>query len=353
MKSSYRKIFNDLWRLQTANYLKGKINIVLGTIVTFATLFAWLSFKQISLGAGKSLVGYDPFVVASGIGVTTIRICMFNVYRNIYFLRKYGVIDRLFATPISKSFVFFSIIIFNFVVNIGVCACLFGFSMIYSDVRLHIGNINWLMFISGFLLLSVFCFLFAFILGFGIGFTQKKFEIALIIASVFYFGSIYILGLGIPYSLVFNKDVSSLGFAKFIYWFDYFIPVKYQLNIMQAGWIGDTSFSYFSGTDLYWTSDGFGYNFQTWIPYVVSLFVCAVAGGGVAFIFIRRYEVGIKKYRRVLFTKLHAKNISTIRKAKTLEELEQEMLLVKVQRNNVTGLIKRGKGEKGNGKRRS
>jgi hypothetical protein len=113
------------------------------------------------------------------------------------------------------------------------------------------------------------------------------------------------------------------------------------------------SFSYFSGTDLYWTSDGFGYNFQTWIPYVVSLFVCAVAGGGVAFIFIRRYEVGIKKYRRVLFTKLHAKNISTIRKAKTLEELEQEMLLVKVQRNNMTGLIKRGKGEKGNGKRRS
>jgi hypothetical protein len=73
----------------------------------------------------------------------------------------------------------------------------------------------------------------------------------------------------------------------------------------------------------------------------------------VAFIFIRRYEVGIKKYRRVLFTKLHAKNISTIRKAKTLEELEQEMLLVKVQRNNMTGLIKRGKGEKGNGKRRS
>jgi ABC-2 type transport system permease protein len=335
LEVNYWGTFKMLWRIQSVNYIKGKINIVLGIIVTLATLFAWLSFKEISIGEHQTIVGYDPFVVASGIGVTTIRICMYNMYRNIYMFRKANVFQRLFSTPISKSFVFFSIVIFNWIVNLGVCAGLFGFSMIFSAERARLATVDWATVFCGFFLLSIFCSLFAFLLGFGIGFTQKKFEVSLVIASLFYFGAIYILGLGIPYSLVFSKDVSSKWFSQFVYWADYFLVVKYPLNIMQAGWSKDL----FTGhSQVFWTTDIFGYGGHEWVPYVVSVLVIILTAYGVAVVFVRNYAIGLKKYRRVQFSRMHSENMARIKKASSVEELEIIMKKINSQRISIDQL---------------
>ncbi|QEH62094.1 hypothetical protein SCHIN_v1c08990 [Spiroplasma chinense] len=312
-----RSIFKELWRLQLDNYKKDLFNLFSGWIITLITLVVWLSFKDTSESAGLK---QDNFVLASAIGVSCIRNCLFNFIRTIHDFKNKDFFNRLFSTKISKRFVFTLMILFNQVANLIVTILFFCVGMLYKDQRIKVADVNWLMFSIGYILLIIMCNLMAFI----IAFTQKKLEWALVLGNITYFGAIFLLGLGIPYT--------TLSTVPWLMKLTFIIPQRYILNIMQAGWIDSPDFT-IPNHDT-----GFGYNENAWIPYVTSVVWILFLALLLAFISVRAFEYENRKYKKYANRNKHLGIIYSIKRTQNLEELNNIISVNKSMNKSVKEL---------------
>ncbi|AGR41448.1 ABC transporter permease [Spiroplasma taiwanense] len=297
MQQSRWSIFKSIWKIQWDNYKKDSFNIFSGWVITTITLVVWLAFKN------SGSMTYDEFVLASAIGISGIRNCLFNFHKTLHDFKSTLFFERLFNTKISKTFIFGTMILFNQIMNSCVTLFLVGLSMLFPEQRQSIQSVNWFSFFLGFILLLLMSNLIAFILAF----TIKKYEIAAVYGNIYYFGSVYLLGLGIPYS--------TLSSSQTIIIISFLFPQRYVLNIMDSGWIND----------FYMQNESFGYNGNFWIPYVVSFILILVFLIILIFIFRRKFEYENKKYKRYSNTKKHLAIIYSIKRASTISELEEAM----------------------------
>lgn len=300
-----KNIFSNLILLQLRNYLKDPIQIILGWGVTTITLLVWLTFKDTSANDGLK---YDPFVLASAIGVSIIRNAIFNITRTLQLFKKNSFFETIFSTPIRKKMVFINIIIFNQILCFIVSVFLFAIGMCYEDQRNNIGQINWYMFITSYIMLCIMGNLIAFILAFSF----KSVEISLVIANIFYFGGSYFLGLGIPYNMIATN--------KTIVLITYIFPTRYPLNIMQASWKNLTNME-LNGSNGEKLS--FGYNYQLWIPYVISMIIIIVLLIWVIWLFIKKFEYGSRKFRNYINVEQNLAIIYQLRKCNSKDEIYQ------------------------------
>lgn len=290
-------IFKEIWNLQFENYKKDLYNIFSGWIITLVIMLVWLTFRDTSI---KS----DPFVLASAIGVVGIRNCGFNFVRTIYKLKQTKFFTRIFSTNISKGFTFFIIILFNQATNLLISAVFFGIGMLYADQSAKVVDVNWAMFIAGYLLLALMSNL----LGFIIGFTVKKLDIAITIACFYYFGAIYFLGLGFPWTTLAKYKGFTIA--------SYFFPQRYALNIMAAGWINRPDMTVNETVD-------FGFGHHPWIPYVVSVVIILLGILTMILLLKKEYEFGNKQYKRYRTVQKHLVIIRQIKRATSVEELKK------------------------------
>ncbi|WP_338984609.1 ABC transporter permease [Spiroplasma endosymbiont of Diplazon laetatorius] len=302
MRSTRWSVFKIIFSMQLSNYKKDAFVIFSGWIITTLTLIIWLAFKNAPVGEsteGESIVKIDDFILASAIGISVIRNCLFNFVKTLYDFKHTLFFEKLFSTSISKTFVFGTIILFNQLVNIIVAIFMFAIGMLFANQRIYLGNINWFIFLLGFLLLSISSNLIALI----IVFTTKKYEWASVIANLFYFLPVFLLGLGIPWNLLEeNKFVMIIGF---------FLPQRYFLNIMASGWVGDIKMQ----------ENDFWYNGNFWIPYLVSFAIIVILIIALIFIFVKKFEYENKKFQKYSSTMKHMAIISSIKKASSIEEL--------------------------------
>ncbi|AUM62839.1 ABC transporter permease [Spiroplasma monobiae] len=300
--STFKLIFSMQW----SNYKKDSYVIFSGWIITTLTLVIWLAFKN--EGTGNAEIVPDDFILASAIGISVIRNCLFNLVKTTFDFKKTLFFEKLFSTSISKTFVFGTIILFNQIVNIIVAIFMFSIGMLFSQQRAYLSNVNWPVFIIGFILLAISSNLIAFI----IVFTTKKFEWASVIANLFYFLPMFLLGLGIPWTLLEgNKFIMIIGFA---------IPQRYFLNIMASGWSGRVTMP----------ENDFWYKGHFWIPYLMSILIIVVLIIILVYIFIKKFEFENKKFQKYPSSMKHMAIISSIKKANSIEELNEVMDIKKL-----------------------
>lgn len=315
MKNVNWKTFKVMWKLQFSNYKSDIVSIAYGWFITSFTMIVWLTFKDTN---PESQISYDPFVLASALGVSTIRNCMYNMSRTLYDFRRRGVFDKTYSTPISKKIAVISTISFNQSMNLVVSVFLFGLAMLYSNQRSTLTNVNWPMFLIGYLFMVATCNLFAVITSNKV----KSAEDATLVGNIFYYITSYLLGFTVPYTLLSENHL-------FLY-LTYIIPQKYCLSIMQAGWIGSSDFTVVHAGKV--MKNGFGYSNQAYIPYIASILLIIICIIIIALQLKRKYERGIRKYRKLRNRRETIYIINLIEKAESIENLN-EINRIRKQKN--------------------
>ncbi|AHI54002.1 hypothetical protein SSABA_v1c05980 [Spiroplasma sabaudiense Ar-1343] len=304
------RIFGKLWKIQFRNYWTDITNIVLGLVLTTFTLFCWLLFTEKG-------VQTDRFLLASAIGVSVVRNSLYNFGRTINDFNNKHLVQTFLHTPISKRIIGLSMIIFNLVTNIFVIAILFALAMCFPDQRIYLQSVNWLMFFSSLFLMVLMSNLMAII----VVFSFKNNEVIISIFIWLYFIPFYMLGLGVPYYLI-NSN-TSLNIIT------YFFPHRYVLNLMQAGWIGDTTMSYPLGDGTF-AKNGFGYLNQLWIPYLATIILIVIFMAIIVVIFYKNFSYNARRYKGYPGIYRHLNHIYRIQQATSKEQLEE---IIKYQNN--------------------
>ncbi len=330
MNKSNWSAFKIIFAMQLSNYKKDLFVVFSGWIITTITLVVWLAFKNAGTGAGNKDLVVDNFIVASAIGISVIRNCLFNLVKTIYDFKSSMFLDRLFSTKVSKTFVFSIIILFSQIVNILVAIFMFAISMLFPDQRQEIVNVNWPVLFLGFFLLAISSNLIALI----IVFHAKSYEWASVIANLFYFLPMFLLGLGIPWTLLEqNKPIIIIGF---------FLPQRYFLNIMASGWADDIGMK----------TNQFGYNGNFWIPYLVSLIILILLTIWLVLLLKKTFGYKKKLLKKYPTNLKHIAIIYSIKKANSIEELNQiievKNLIIEAKKreNKVKGKNKNDKSKK-------
>jgi len=296
MKNGWQ-IIRRIWTLQFENYIRDIFNLFSGWIITLVTLIVWLTFRD------TNIMG-DPFVLASAIGIVSIRNCCFNFSRTINNLQETGFLMRIFNTKLAKPLFFTAAILFSQVTNLITILLFFGIGMLYGDQRLKVVDVNWIIFLVGYLLLVIM----SNAIGFIIGLTAKNVDVTLAVSNVYYFGSIFFLGLGFPWTTL----VQFRGLVIISYIF----PQRYPLNIMASGWI--------NRLDMTITDEiSFGFGNYPWIPYLLSIIIIIGCIFLTSFIFNKKFEWNSKKYRRYNNLGKHIAIISSIKRATNLKQLNE------------------------------
>lgn len=296
------KSFHILFKMQFDHYKQDIVTITYGWTLTFITLFVWLTFKQTNPGAFK----YDPFVLASAIGVGTIRNCIHATTRILFNYKNQGFLNKIYSTPISKWNFLSSIILFNVLMNFVITLLLFIVAMFYSDQREILGNVNWGMFLIGYFMLVITSILISFI----IVEYAKSVDKSSFWSNVFFYSCVWFLGLGVPLT-----EISQYEFFTYI---TYLFPQKYAINIMQAGWIGATTFELPNEGNT-----NFGYGTNIFLPYLLGSIMIAIAFIWLVIINYKKRMMSIKPTsNNIEITKAYSR-IEAIKKVSTLEELNE------------------------------
>ncbi|MCL8211260.1 hypothetical protein LD125_00229 [Mesoplasma sp. JKS002658] len=328
MKLRNLKILSRLWRIQTINYFTDPINIVLGIILTSVTMVCWIAFKPTKDGFST-----DPFILASAIGISIIRNSQYNFNLTVSDWKEKRFFKKIFNTPLPRTLLVFSILSFNWFINIFISALLFGLAMIFSRQRIVLSQVQWGPFIVGFVLNVIISNIMA--LLWNTLFKRK--DVVLVVSLLSYFGPMYLLGLGIPWNVVGNYQ----GLNIFLYLF----PHRYSLSIMQAAWIGnagDMSFPLITNDTIGGGVDpnswlgvhGFGYGtLGWWIPALASIGWTLLFGMIALMILNYRYNYGLRKYKDYNGVQIHLRYISEIKKTTSVEELNDLISYINANNN--------------------
>ncbi|ATZ21396.1 hypothetical protein [Mesoplasma tabanidae] len=311
MKSNKNfKIFLRLMKAQTFNYITDPVNIILGVVLTTVTLLCWLAFKPHDAESGLLA---DSFVLASAIGISSIRNSQYNLNLTLADWRETRFIRNLLTTPVSKRVLYSSVLCFNWIVNILVTLLLISLAMLFSSQRQVISDVEWGPFLLGFLL----NILLSNVIALFLSTTFKNKEYVFIISLISYFGPMYLLGLGIPWNVV--GQIPAINILTYV------APHRYTLHLMQAAWVGNASNMAFPGVESgSWLGQhGFGYGGNGWwLPAVIaSVFIIIFT-----FAFYTRlknnYQFGTRKYSKFRGVRKHVNNIELIKKTNSIDELK-------------------------------
>ena len=326
MKLRNLQILNRLWRIQTINYFTDPINIVLGIILTSVTMVCWIAFKRTNDGFAS-----DQFILASAVGISVIRNSQYNLNLTVSDWREKYFFKKIFNTPLPRTLLFFSILSFNWFINIFVGGLLFGLAMIVSEQRLVLHQVQWGPFIVGFVLNVIISNMMA--LLWNTLFKRK--DVVLVVSLLSYFGPMYLLGLGIPWNVVGNYQ----GLNIFLYLF----PHRYSLSVMQAAWIGNAgNMSFPVGDPNMGAVDpnswlgvhGFGYGtLGWWIPALASIGWSLLFATITVIILNYRYNYGLRKYKDYNGVQIHLRYINEIKKTRSVKELNDLISYINTNNN--------------------
>ncbi|QHX35637.1 hypothetical protein STIUS_v1c00820 [Spiroplasma sp. TIUS-1] len=297
------KSFNILFKMQFDHYRQDIVTITYGWTLTFLTLFIWLTFKQTNPNA----FAYDPFVLASAIGVGTIRNCIHATTRILFNYKNQGFLNKIYSTPISKWNFLASIILFNVLINFIITTLLFTTAMLYADQRNNLNDVNWGMFLIGYLMLVITCILFSFLIVEYVKTNDK----ASFWSNVFFYTCVWFLGLGVP--------ISEISQYEFFTYLTYLFPQKYAINIMQAGWIGATDFQ----IGIVDGGANFGYGIYVFLPYLLGSIVIFTTLTWLVMLNYKKRINAIKSTSNNIEISNAYKRIELIKKINNLEELNQ------------------------------
>ncbi|ATZ20714.1 hypothetical protein CG007_01020 [Mesoplasma entomophilum] len=311
MKSNKNfRIFLRLMKAQTFNYITDPINIILGVVLTTVTMLCWVAFKPHDAESGLLA---DSFVLASAIGISSIRNSQYNLNLTLADWRETRFIRNLLTTPVSKRILYSSILCFNWIVNILVTLLLISLAMLFSSQRQVISDVEWGPFLLGFVL----NILLSNVIALFLSTTFKNKEYVFIISLLSYFGPMYLLGLGIPWNVVGQIPVINI--------LTYIAPHRYTLHLMQAAWVGNASNMAFPGVEASsWLGQhGFGYGGNGWwLPAVISISFIILFALAFYMRLKNNYQFGIRKYSKFKGIKKHTNNIELIKKTSSIDELK-------------------------------
>ncbi|ATZ17161.1 ABC transporter permease [Williamsoniiplasma luminosum] len=260
------------WRIQWNNYKNDYASITLGFVLTSIMVFCWLMFKP-----KNGLFTADPFILASGIGITTIRNAQYNLSNVLGDWRAKRILTRLRQTTLSKPIAFVSVLSFNWFINLVIITFIFIMGMMFPEQRRLLQFVDWNIFLSGLFLHIILCTLLGFVLQ---AWTNNR-DLKQIFCLIGYFGSMYLLGLGIPWKVV--------GNVQWLNYLLYIAPHRYTITLMQSGWIGkaypnlempvvgDAKWDLGEGNEFpgsvdpnsFLATEGFGFDHQLWLVYLL------------------------------------------------------------------------------------
>lgn len=334
MKYKNVKIVGSLLKTQTYNYFSDPVNIVLGILLTSVTMLCWVAFKPTE----DSGISTDHFVLASAIGITSIRNAQYNLNCTLVEWRGTRFIRNILTTPVSKRTLYFSILLFNWIVNIVAAVLLFTLAMFFNSQRMILHNIQWTPFLIGFWLNVLLSNIMALLIS---GLVKNR-DYVLIISGLSYFLPMYILGLGIPWSTV--------GQFKVIFFITYLFPHRFTLHLMQAAWTGnanDMSFLKPNDYDGDWSNTwlgqhNFGYgNNGWWFPCAITVTIIILLTVIFTLSLNKNYKFGLRKYAKYKGVKSHLNHIEMIKKSSSVIELKQYIELAELDKKPISYYKKR------------
>ncbi|WP_339023109.1 hypothetical protein [Spiroplasma endosymbiont of Crioceris asparagi] len=294
-------VLRKLVWLHTKTFFRMPWNIFVGLFVMYLILVMWLIFKPDNV-----------FVIPSIVAVSITRNTVSNLYR-VLFRYKFTSIDkRIMYLPTSIYTNFIAVCLFSFIFNFINSAILMSVPIIFqSQITVH--STNWLMYLSGSLLLWITCVLTLYIIFFwmGIKYTQLAQGIVIVLYVVVF----NLMGCAFPYDLIMQHK----GLNAFLYLF----PQRYAINIMQAGWINATDMIMPANiTTSNLPAVSFGFAGQLWIPYLVSIVYIILMVGMLYIFFIFKSEAQFHVY-----TKAQKQNkesyLYRVKHAESIEKLNQ------------------------------
>ncbi|AGR42325.1 hypothetical protein [Spiroplasma diminutum] len=296
------KTFKDLYILSLKTFVYSPINMFLGVFLVIFTLFIWLLFK-----------GDNPFLFASAVGALVVRNGIHTFHRTLSNNKTTGFNKRISNTGLNSFVRPGANILANFTINFIIIILLMLLTLIFfNDQRQLFLGVNWWMFISGTFSLWILCVLISYAIFIFIDSTI----VGTIYVSLIYIFSYNLLGCAFPYEVI-----ARINWLNIIL---YFLPQRYMLNVMQAGWVNAKNLVYpgLGEEQLYKVDFRLGGNLA--IPFFVTytlIFILSFCL--IAFIIIKVKKTKVDIYGTSVVLKLSSDYIKEIKKCSNIQELNE------------------------------
>ncbi|AHI53112.1 hypothetical protein [Spiroplasma culicicola] len=293
------KMFFSFYKLSLITFFSSPINIFLGIILMHFILFMWLMYRE-----------NDPFILASAVGAMVVRNSMHLFYRGLTAHKSSGFAMMIRYTPAHPLIRPIANIVANFTINLVLIIVMIGSTLlIYPSQKAIIGNVNWNMFLTATFLLWFLTVL--------ISYTTYRFvedsTKGMIIVNLIYVLAYNLLGCAYPYHIIANYS-----------WLNtilYFFPLRYMMNVMQAGWVNATNLVY-TGNPEYEVDWHLGQNLA--IPYLITLtFILIFLILLIVVIIIKVNNNKKDNYGSNIVLKLSTKYIRDIKRCTSFEEIKE------------------------------
>ncbi|WP_162685044.1 hypothetical protein [Spiroplasma sp. BIUS-1] len=274
----------------------------LGVFLVIFTLFIWLLFK-----------GDNPFLFASAIGTLIVRNGVHTFYRTLSTNRNTGFSGRINNTGINAFIKPAASICANFTINFVTTLILMVLTLIFFEKqRVLFSGVNWVMFIFGALCL----WMLSVMISYTIFAFVKSTPVGTIYVSLIYLFSYNLLGCAFPYEVI-----ARVGWLNFIL---YFLPQRYMLNVMQAGWVNAKNLVYEGvGVNHTYKVD-FRLGGSLAIPFIVTFcFIFILSFLLITFIIIRSRKTKTDMYGSSVVLRLSTEYINSVKQCSSIEELKK------------------------------
>jgi hypothetical protein len=164
-KKNNAVIFFDYFVLYAKTIIFSPLSLFLGVWLNIFIMVSWFAFKQ-----------GDSFLLSSIVATGVVRNGMYTFLRSLLNIKRVGANDRLRLVPTNRAIEVSAALTWNFIYNLGSTIIFIGIALIFIPTqRVMFENINWLMYVSGYLLLWLSSVLTAYLLyiGFKILRTHK------------------------------------------------------------------------------------------------------------------------------------------------------------------------------------
>ncbi|WP_338984608.1 hypothetical protein [Spiroplasma endosymbiont of Diplazon laetatorius] len=294
------RTFRDLYLLSLKTFVYSPINMFLGVFLVIFTLFIWLTFKS-----------DNPFLFASAIGTLIVRNGVHTFHRTLSNNKNTGFIGRINNTGLNVFIRPAANILANFTINFVITLILMLLTIIFfNDQRSLFSGVNWAMFIFG----AISLWLLSVIISYSIFIYVKSTITGTIYVSLIYLFSYNLLGCAFPYEVI--AKISWLNIIL------YFLPQRYMLNVMQAGWVNATNLNYAGIDGKYKVDFRLGENLA--IPFAVTYAMILILSFClITFIIVNVRKTKVDIYGTSVVLKLSSDYIKDIKKCSSISELKE------------------------------
>ncbi|ALD66672.1 ABC transporter permease protein [Spiroplasma cantharicola] len=296
------KSFKDLYILSLKTFIYSPLNMFLGVFLVIFTLFIWLLFK-----------GNNPFLFSSAIGALIVRNGIHTFHRALSNNKNSGFDKRINSTGLNSFIKPGANILANFTINFCIIVLLMCLTLLFfKEQRALFSSVNWTMFLGGTISLWLLCVL----ISYAIFMFVESTVVGSIYVSLIYIFSYNLLGCAFPYEVV-----ARINWLNFIL---YFLPQRYMLNVMQAGWVNAKNLVYegLGEEQLYKVDFRLGENLA--IPFIITYSLILILSFClITFIIFKVKQKKVDVYGTSIVLKLSTDYIRDIKKCSNIVELKQ------------------------------